>query len=193
MWTQRLLEEIESKKDVGSILKSLNLSRSELRAAIKTLKQLGVPVVRKSRGYELGVAEVPPIRVRNVGDVLTVAKEVTKVLRFIYGENVKYLWPNKVVRGSETLLKISEGGLEHKLPPYAYVAVVTRASQALKRRRMPEVVSSLNALLYKSPVEIRLKSGKVLRGRISNVDIYGKAYVNEAVLEAESVEDVFPL
>jgi len=193
MWTQRLLEEIESRKDVASILKSMNLSRSELRAAIKTLKQLGVPVVRKGRSYELGDAEVPPIKVKNVSDILTVAKEVTKVLRFIYGEDVKYLWPNKVVYGSETLLKISEGGLEHKLPSYAYVAAARRASQALRRRKMPEVVSSLNALLYKSPVEIRLKDGKALRGRISNVDIYGKAYVGEAVMEAENVEDVTPL
>ncbi len=188
-WAERLLKAIQEKKSLTEIRETTGLTSSELRAAVRTLKSLGIPVLRKGKHYEFANTEAPQIMVKTSSDLLSVAKEVTKTLRFLYGEDVWYLWPRAVVKGNEILLKIGERGLVHALPQHLHVALSRRAKEGLRRRRLPEVVTTLNALLYPREVTVITEEGEI-RGRIELVDVQGRAKIADKKISIEEVKDV---
>jgi len=194
LWTLKVLEGIEREAEIERIKESLHLSDHELRAAIRTLKALGLPIVRKGKRYHfVQEGEVSAPKCKDIVETMIAAKEITKVLRFIYGEEVRYLWPNKVLKEKEVLVEITEEGINHKLPHYLSGVVARRAASSLKRRRLPEVVRALNAMLYKGEILLELNDGRSVVGTPSNVDVKGRIKIGGVAYEAKDVKSVIPL
>jgi len=194
VWASEILRRIEVKEDIASIRRDLNLNEYEFRAAIRTLKSLGLPLVRRGKYYEIVEREPQRLSYKGVVDLLIVMKETVKVLRFLYGDDVRYLWPNKALKGKEVLMEVSEDEVFHNLPSYVYSLITVRANASLKRRRrFSEVIKTLNALLYAEEVSVRLKRGDVLNGKMTNIDIGGYARMGALRLSPEEVEEVLPL
>jgi len=190
MWAEDLLKLISEGKRISELRSSLQMSPSELRSAVKSLKALGIPLKRVGDFYTIESREVPEPKLRDSLDVLVASKEAVKTLRFVLGEDVYYLWPNKVLKGRDVILELRPEGVEHSLPPYLYSATLYRISRSLSRRKLPEVVRSLNALLYRGNVSVHTKRGGVYAGPLVNVDIRGRGKVGERKIAIEEVEDV---
>jgi len=192
-WKMRgkIYEMLKEGKSIEEIRKELGLRASELRSLIVLLKRLGIPLYRRGDKYVVGSLEVAPISAISFHDVLTASIQATKVLRFLYGEDVKFLWPNAVVKGHEVVARIKgpELRIEGKLDKTLSSAVLYRTRQVMRSRRLGELVRAANILLYRDYVEIITEYGVVLT-RLKNINIEGNAVTEEGMLSYRSVKEV---
>ncbi|UXD21995.1 hypothetical protein IPA_00660 [Ignicoccus pacificus DSM 13166] len=189
----KVYEMLKSGMRVSDIRKELNIGTSDLRSTIIILKKLGIPLMRKGDRYVVNPISNPPVPVRSYHDVLTASVQATKVLRFLYGEDVNFLWPNKVVKGNEVIASIEgpplrvRGSLDEAIAE----AIVYRTRHALRKRRLSELVRTANILLYKGNVELVLDSGALVT-KIKNIDIEGNANTELGKISFEKVKEVRP-
>ncbi len=182
----------------SEIGEELSISTSDVRKAIRVLKLLGLPIYRSKGSYAIKELNVNEPRIGGINDLLLVLKDVTKTIRFFYGEDVRYLWPYSVVKGSTELARIQPNAFQVMLEEPFPMLLKLRARDAIrKRRHVPEAVRSLNQLLYRGRVRLELHDGTVLMGNLVNVTIRGTAKfkVGEEIVEVknEEVKEYLPL
>lgn len=182
----------------SEISEELSVSVSDVRSAIRILKTLGLPISRTRGFYTLRTFGVNEPNIVGTNDLLLVLKDVTKTIRFFYGEEVRYLWPYSVLNGTKEVARISPEAFQIMLEEPFPTLLKFRAQQAIrKRRHVPEAVRTLNALLYKGKIKLELNDGKILKGELINITIDGLAKIkmeNEVIeINREKVKRSLPL
>jgi len=183
---------IKEGRKVSEIRDELGLRPSDLRARVMVLKRMGLPIFRKGTQYILKESVKKDVIIKSHFDLLTAAVQATKVLRFIYGEEVRFLWPSKVTLDKEVIATLEGPVLTVNGPDEWLTGAITlRTYDAMRRRRLSEVLRTANLLLYKDPVKILTDNG-TLKERILGVDIEGHARTSKGKLSPDEVRDVWP-
>ncbi len=193
VFNRKLYEMIKEGRRVSEIREELSVAPSDLRAAVMVMKRLGIPVVRKGPSYSLGSINHKEVMLRSYTDLLTASIQATKVLRFIYGEGVKFLWPNKVVLNGKVIAELNGPSLKvgGEVDEWLEGAIKLRSYYALKNRRVSEVVRTANLILYKDPVMIKT-ANDTFKTNIERVNIEGEALTKVGKLRPDEVSEVVP-
>ena len=195
---KRILDGVMRGLKPNEISEELSVNVSDVRKAIRVLKLLGLPIHRYKGSYIIKEIKVEEPVIGSTNDLLLVLKDVTKTIRFFYGEDVRYLWPYSVLKGSTEVARIQPSSFQVMLEEPFPSLLKLRARDAIRRRRhIPEAVRLLNQLLYKGRVRLELSDGRTLTGNLVNVTLKGtaKIKVRDRILEVkkEDVKEYSPL
>lgn len=176
---------------VDEVRKELDLLPSDLRALVMVFKRMGIGVHRSNGKFIIRELPKQEVILRTPVDLVMATVQATKILRFIYGENVTLVWPNAVALGKDVIAKVEGPSLRVKgLDKYLEGAIIKQTRDSLRRKKLGETMRIANVMLYKDQYKFFLKNGEAVKARVELVNLSGRARTSIGELRVEDVNGI---